>query len=79
VKETLYDYKIICSATLPNNFTDTLLAAYTAAVKAIKEAGLEHSTMKAVEPGFLVERMIRYYMYGDAAFLNPWGYFLIDI
>lgn len=59
--------------TLPNNFSDTLLAAYTVAVTAIKAEGLEHSTMKNVEPAKLIERMVKYYMYGDAAFLNPSG------
>lgn len=58
---------------MPNNFSDTLLAAYTVAVTAIKAEGLEHSTMKNVEPAKLIERMVKYYMYGDAAFLNPWG------
>lgn len=58
---------------LPENLTDPLIAAYRLTVNSIKSLGLEHPSMKHVMPRHLIQRMINYYMFGDSAFLNPWG------
>lgn len=59
---------------LPDQISDKLMNAYAAALEFIHKNKFAHHTVANVPIAHFYDRLLSFFFYGKAAFINNWGY-----